>query len=277
MQRSDDVAPQHRLETRLEAVVVGAAGNQLVGQAGVVGVVVVRAPDAEQAHQYTVAVRLEAVVMLERRVERIGQEAERGQRKRAGAARGIADCQVEDSLGQLGCPAGGRRVHVRIAVRAGRRVVGEGAQRALHGWHREAGAGVEAARALARAAPADEIPLAGEDDAGDELPGLGREAALEREAALGGVAGRGASGPDGPPAPSGAPIARRVCGSVGARPVRRRRRPGERPRTGKRPGARRAAALPRSPRRPRCHLRRPRRRSPSPLRPVVRPPCPTSP
>ena len=241
------------------------------------GVVVARAPDAEQAHQYTVAVRLEAVVMPERRVERIAQEAERSQRKRARSAGGIADGQVEDSLGKLRCPAGGRRVEGGLAVRAGRRVVGEGAQRALHGRHREAGAGVEAARALARAAPSDEVPLAGEDDAGDELPGLGRESAFEREPALGTCRGHGASGAAGPPAPRGAPTAPRGCGSVGARPVRRRRRRGERPRTAKRPEARRVAALPRSPRRPRCRLRRPRRRSPLPPRPVVRPPRPTSP
>ena len=129
--------------------------------------------------------------MLERGVERIGQEAERGQRKRPGAARGIADRQVEDPLGQVGCPAGRRRIHVGVAVRAGRRVVGERAQCALHRRHRKAGAGVEAARALARAAPADEVPLAGEDDTGDELSRLGGEAGLEREPSLGGLAASG--------------------------------------------------------------------------------------
>ena len=63
-----DVPAQDSLEARLEAVVVGPAGNQLVGQAGVVGVSVVRVPDSKQAHEYAITLRLETVVMLERGV-----------------------------------------------------------------------------------------------------------------------------------------------------------------------------------------------------------------
>ena len=266
----DDMTPQDRLETRLEALVVGAAGNQLVREAGVGGVdgIVSSAPDAEQAHQHAVAVGLEAVVMLERGVERVGQEAQRGQRKRARAAGGVADRQVQDSLGWLRLPAGGRRVRVGLAVRTGRRVVGQGAQRALHGRHGEAGARVEAARALARAAPSDEVPLAGEDDAGNELSRLGREAALEREPALGRVAATGLREQAGRLLRRGAPILRRACGSVGVRPAPPGRRAGEPRRTAERPGGRRATALPRSPQRPRCPPPCPWRRSPLPPRSV---------
>ena len=128
------VAAQHRLQARLEAFVVGRAGDQLVGEAEigdggrtgvrrawafavrrgsgyslgrdgrdacvpgrVVSAVLDRggsgrvrrsavrlscfltgrsaAPKAEQAHQGALAVRLDAAVMLERGVERIGEEA----------------------------------------------------------------------------------------------------------------------------------------------------------------------------------------------------------
>ena len=54
----------------------------------------------------------------------------------------------------------------------------------MHGGHGKPRAGVEAPGALAGAAPAHEVPLAGEDDAGDELPRLGSHAALEREPEL---------------------------------------------------------------------------------------------
>ena len=244
------VAAEHRLQARLEALVVRRAGDQLVGEAEIGGgartgvrrarAFAVRrgseyslgrdgrdacvpgkvvspvpdrggpsrvrrsavrlsrfltsrsaAPQAEQPHQGALAVGLDAAVMLERGVERIGEEAKRGEGKGAGAAGGVAHRQCEDLLGKLRRPACGGRIRVGRPVRTGRRIVGERAQGALDGGDGESRAGVEAPRALAGAAPAHQVPLAGEDDAGDELLRLGTEPCVELAAALRGVPAAG--------------------------------------------------------------------------------------
>ena len=199
----DHVPAKHRLQARLEALVVRRAGDQLVTEAGVDdgfgtfflglrGFGLPRSamassvtPEAEQPHEGALAVGLDPTVVLERGVERIGEKAKRGEGKGPGPARGIAYGEREDLLGPLRGPARGRRVPVRHAVGAGRRVPGERAQGPLHGRHGKPRAGVEAPGALAGPAPAHEVPLAEEDDTGDELPCLGSHAALEREPTLG--------------------------------------------------------------------------------------------
>ena len=68
-----------------------------------------------------------------------------------------------------------------------RRIVGQRPQGAMHGGHGQPGPGVEGARALARAAPADEVPLAGQDDPHDELAGLAGDGLLRGRARFSGV------------------------------------------------------------------------------------------
>ena len=122
--------------------------------------------------------------MLERGVERVGEEAERGQREGAGPAGGVAHRQREDFLGELRRPACGRGVTIGGSVGTGWRIEGERAQGALHGGDGESGAGVEGTGALAGAAPTHQVPLPGEDDAGDELLRLGADPPVEFESAL---------------------------------------------------------------------------------------------
>ncbi len=110
-------------------------------------------------------------MVLDGGVEGFGQEAEGREGKAAGAAGRVADLEVEDLFGQLGSPFGRWCVAVGLVVGAGGRVVGQRAQRALDSGDGEAGPGVEAAGALAGAAPADEVPLAGEDDPAHEAGG----------------------------------------------------------------------------------------------------------
>ena len=185
------VAAQHRLEARLEVVVLRPAGDQLVDQPLGGGAPLVG--DAEQPHQRARAVGPDAVVVLQRGVQRVGEEAQRGQREGAGPAGRIADRQLQDLFRGLRRPA--RRVRGRVGspAGAGRRLVRQRAQRALHRGHGQAGPGVEAAGTLARAAPAHQIPLAGQDHAGDQpargppqLPLVG-EAAFRRGAPAAGA------------------------------------------------------------------------------------------
>ena len=195
----DDVAPQDGAQARLEVGGGGRAGDELVagvfgggGGGGRFGLVASRhrvwcrpegrrtgtrriggwgVGQAEQADERAVTLLFDAAVVAHGGVERVGEEAERRQREAAGAAGRVADLEAQDVLGRLGRPAGGRRVGVGFAAFAAGRVVGERAQGALHGGHGETGPGVEAAGTLAGAAPADEVPLAGEDDAADEAGG----------------------------------------------------------------------------------------------------------
>ena len=127
--------------------------------------------------------------MLERGVECVGKEAQRCDRKGARAARRIADGQRQDVFRRFGRPASGRSGRVRGTVGVSGRIVGQRAQGAMHRGHRESGAGVEAARSLAGAAPAHEIPLAGQNYAGDELLRPRGEFALLGEPAFGRVPG----------------------------------------------------------------------------------------
>ena len=100
------------------------------------------------------------------------------------AAGRVADLEGEDLLGLPWGPGGVRGEEVGFAVGVGRGKEGERAQRALDGRDGEAGARVEGARALARAAPAHEVPLAGQDHARDELASFARDSVLVREALL---------------------------------------------------------------------------------------------
>ena len=145
------VAAEHRLEARLEALVVRRAGNQLVTEAEVRRharalaflprtALLSRsfaddspALDAQQPHKSPLAVRLDAAVMLERGVERIGEKAKRGQGEGAGPAGGVAYRQRKDFLGKLRRPARGGRIRIGRSVGTGGRVVGERAQGTLHG------------------------------------------------------------------------------------------------------------------------------------------------
>ena len=176
------VAAQHRLEARLEVVVLRPAGDQLVDQPLGCGAPLVG--DAEQPHQGARAVGPDAVVVLQRGVQRVGEEAQRGQREGAGPAGGIADRQRQDLFRRLRRPARRRRGRVGSAVRAGRRCVRQRAQGALHGGHGQAGPGVEAAGTLARAAPAHQVPLAGQHHAGDQPAGGPPQLPLVGEAAF---------------------------------------------------------------------------------------------
>ena len=196
------MAAQHRLEARLEALVVRRARNQFVTEAEIrrraralaflpriahLSCSIADdspALDAQQPHKSPLAVRLDAAVMLERGVERIGEKAKRGQGERAGPAGGVAYRQRKDFLGKLRCPARGGRIRIRRTVRTGRWIVSEWAQGTLHGGDGEPRAGIEASGALAGAAPAHQVPLPGKNDTGDELFRLGAEPALEPEAAF---------------------------------------------------------------------------------------------
>ena len=109
------VAAEHRLEAGLEAFVVRWAGDQLVAEAGlgngvrgfVSSLPGVRrscssiagsaAPEAEQPHEGALAVGLDAAVMLERGVERVGQNAERGEGEGPRPAGGIAYGEAESA------------------------------------------------------------------------------------------------------------------------------------------------------------------------------------
>ena len=123
-------------------------------------------------------------MVLQRGVQRIGEKAERGKREGAGAAGGVADRDGQDFFGALRGPAGRGSVGVRGAVGSSRRVVGQRAQGAVHGGYGEAGSGVEAAGSLARAAPAHQVPLTGEDHAGDQSARGLRKLLFVREPAL---------------------------------------------------------------------------------------------
>ena len=132
------VAGKHRLQAQLEALVVRRVGDQLVAEAGVDDgfgafaprlrgfglpwstVARIVGPEAEQPHEGALTVGLDATVMLERGMERIGEEPKRGEGEGPGPARGIAYGEREDLLGTLRGPARGRRVPVRRAVDAGR-------------------------------------------------------------------------------------------------------------------------------------------------------------
>ena len=185
------VAAQHRLEAGFELGVVGAARDQLVDQALGAAGVAVAVVDAEQPHQGAGAVGGvggDAAMVEQGGVEGVGEEAEGGEREGAGAAGGIADGERQDVFRGLGGPARGRRAGVGGAVGVGGGIVGEGAQGALHGGDGQAGAGVEAAGALAGAAPAHQVPLARQDHAGDQAAGGERQLALVSEAAFGSAA-----------------------------------------------------------------------------------------
>ena len=135
---------------------------------------------AEQVDQGAVAFRFDAPVMLQRGVQRVREKAQRGERKRAGATRRVAQPQLQNPLRRLRRPRLRRRVLVWLAVGVRRRIERQRAQRALHRGHGEAGAGVEAAGTLARAAPAHQIPLAGQHHAGHQLLRLAAKRFLER-------------------------------------------------------------------------------------------------
>jgi hypothetical protein len=87
---------------------------------------------------------------------RLGQHAQGGHQEAARAHGGVAD------LERRAAPPGGARAPVSSCV--------ERLQGAAHGRLGELRAGVEGARALARAAPADEVELAGQFQVGDEMP-----------------------------------------------------------------------------------------------------------
>ena len=178
------VAAQHRLEARLEVVILRPAGDQFVDQQLGGGAPVGMVVDAEQPHQGAFAVGPDAVVVLQRGVQRVGEEAQRGQREGAGPAGGIADRQLQDLFRRLRRPARRGRGRVGSAAGAGRRIVRQRAQGALHGGYGEAGPGVEAAGTLARAAPAHQIPLAGQHHAGDQPAGGPPQLPLVGEAAF---------------------------------------------------------------------------------------------
>jgi hypothetical protein len=120
-------------------------------------------------------------MVVQRGVERVGEEAQRRDRERARSAGRIADLEREDLLGEARRPLDSRRIAVRLAPLpdVGRRV-GQRAQRALHRGDGEPGARVERARALARPAPAHEVPLAGKHDAHHELARLASHRFVER-------------------------------------------------------------------------------------------------
>ena len=71
------MATQHRLEARLEVVVIRPAGNQFVGQTLVLRPLVVMI--AEQPHERPHAVEFDALVMLQRSIQCIGQKPQSGQ------------------------------------------------------------------------------------------------------------------------------------------------------------------------------------------------------
>ncbi|GBE47244.1 hypothetical protein BMS3Bbin12_00399 [bacterium BMS3Bbin12] len=176
------MAAQHRLEARLEERVVGAAGQALLAEP--FRCPFFRTRSGQERHQAAVALLVYAVVVVERGVEAVGQEAQRRYREGSRAAGGVYHLEGQDLLGFLGRPLRGQGVAVGGAIGTGRWIPGQRAQGALHRGHGQAGAGVEGARALARAAPAHQIPLAGENDARYELAGLAGDGLFVNELPL---------------------------------------------------------------------------------------------
>ena len=134
----------------------------------------------------------DAVVDDQRFVKSFGEESQRGQRERAGAAGRIADFEVQDFFGLLGRPLFGGGIEIGLTVVAGGRIVGQRTQRAVHRRDGQLRSRVERAGAFSRAAPSHQIPFAGQDDLDHKLAGLAVKRLLVLHLPLGRHARRGA-------------------------------------------------------------------------------------
>ena len=253
MQRSDDVAPQDRLEARLEAVVVGPAGNQLVRPGG----------SRRRRCRSRAGCRAGAPVH-DRRPAGDGRDA--GARRTAHRS-GSGARPAETCLS--------RRRDRRRSGRGSARVAWVSSAPAVRPrWacrsRRRAGRRRAGATCAARSAPRgrDECrscrsPCAcrpigrgttrrGGRTRSTTLSRLGGEAAVEREPALGRLSAAGLLEQTGLLHRAAGPLL--GAGSAPLALVGRNRDvvPTERPRTAKRPRSRRAATLPRTPQRPGC-------------------------
>ena len=123
-------------------------------------------------------------MVVEGGVKGVGEEAQGRHGETAGAAAEIADLQGKDHLRRFWRPGSRRGVKVGAAVRADGVIITEGAQGPLDGGHGEARAGVEGARALAGAAPPDDVPFTRQDDPDNELARLAANGSFMDEATL---------------------------------------------------------------------------------------------
>ncbi len=160
-----DVPLEPRTEPGLELLVLGPAGEKLLGEAAFG-----RLP-LGQSNERRLALLADPAVLVQAGKEGVGQEAEARHEERAGAHGRIADLEREDLLGALGRPRCGRRILVRLALRSDRRVEGQEAKRPLHSGDGELGPRVEGPCALACASPTDQEPLSRKHHPLDEARG----------------------------------------------------------------------------------------------------------
>ena len=106
----DDVAAEDGLEPRLEECSSDGPARELLGPEQIL--CLGRSAAIEQAHDGAVAGLRDAAVMMERGVERVGQEAQGRHRERARAAGRVADLEREDLFGRLRRPLRGRRIEI---------------------------------------------------------------------------------------------------------------------------------------------------------------------